>query len=413
MSRAWTSGSRFGAVSIRGMHLALPRPMGFLRIDGPIGAALAGVFLVACFLGCESRALEGPPVGQNGESGGTSREPGDAGTMGGPGGGGTSGAGGSSDPCAISCGQAACPVRAGEPRVLVTSDKDHQIMGLAANADTLFWGTYPNQTQGELRSMPLAGGPSTLLASNVVITELFLDGSTLYYVDRNNGYSLIAIPATGGTSRVVAAGSTIGWITAYGASIYFAQGNGIMRVDRTASNKAPESVVVAAGTLWGFAVDDTNVYWAAYSTGGSLNRRSLAGGDTTKLRTSSAPITFPIIDGDDIDYMEGINTPATCMSAIWAIAKSGAGAPRLISPGTSGIDVRVPVRDGTTLYWSSDSPHGAVLKMVKGQTPEILAASQINVTAPVLGPSDIYWIATDSRVLTGPDWLYEVRTLPK
>ena len=113
---------------------------------------------------------------------------------------------GSGGACAISCGAAACPVRDGQPRVLVTSPTDHQIMGLAVNADTLFWGTYPNQTQGEIRSMPLAGGPSTLLASNVIVSELYLDGATLYYVtnDRTGNASLLAIPATGGTSRMVA-----------------------------------------------------------------------------------------------------------------------------------------------------------------------------------------------------------------
>ena len=166
----------------------------------------------------------------------------------------------------------------------------------------------------------------------------------------------------------------------------------------------------AAGTLWGFAVDEINVYWASYSNGGALSRRALPGGDTTTLRTSSAPITFPITDGDDIVYMEGTNTPATCQSAIWAIAKAGTGTPRLISPGTSGIDVRQPVRDGATLYWASNSPHGALLRMAREQeqTPEILATEQVNITTPVLGPADLYWIASGSGLTT-----YEVRTLPK
>ena len=205
---------------------------------------------------------------------------------------------------------------------------------------------------------------------------------------------------------MVASGSRIAWITSDASSIYFAQGNQIMRADRSGSGVVP--VVGAAGTLWGFAVDEINVYWASYSNGGTLSRRALPGGNTTTLGTSSAPITFPITDGDDIVYMEGINTPATCQSAIWAIAKAGTGTPRLISPGTSGIDVQQPVRDGATLYWASNSPHGALLRMAKGQTPEILATEQVNVTTPVLGPADLYWIASGSGLTT-----YEVRTLPK
>jgi hypothetical protein len=378
----------------------------------------AAILLLACCLGCESRVLSnGPLIDHNGGHSGGPVDAGNAGT-GGPGGDarggndGSAGAGGSTGgACAISCGPAACLVRGGQPRALVTSPNDHQIIGLAVNADTLFWGTYPNQTPGEIRSMPLAGGPSTLLASNVVITELFLDGSTLYYVtnDRTGNASLLAIPATGGTSRTVATGSRIAGITADASGIYFAQGNQIVRADRSGSGVAP--VVNAAGTLWGFAVDETNVYWAAYSNGGALSRRALAGGDTTTLRTSSAPITFPITDGDDIVYVEGINTPDTCQSAIWAVAKAGTGTPRLISPGTSGRNVRQPVRDGAALYWANDSPHGALVRTVEQQalqTTEILATEQANIATPVLGPADVYWIAS------GPDLTtYEVRTLPK
>ena len=401
--------------------MALRPPRGYRDCVGR--RAFACAFLVACCLGCETRALtSGPPVDQNGGAGGNPGDPGNAGTAGaggrggdgggGTGGGGTSGggnatgsAGSSGDPCAISCGPSACAVRDGQPRVLVTSTHD-QIMALAVSADTLFWGTYPSAGPGEIRSMPLAGGPSTLLVSSVVVTELYLDGSTLYYVndDRRGNSSLLAVPTTGGTPRAVATGLRIFGITSTASYIYFAQGVDIVRVDRAGSSAG--SIVSTTGTLWGFAVDDTNVYWASYSNGGTLYARALAGGNVTKLRTSSAPITFPITDGDDIDYMEGINTPATCMSAVWAVSKSGTGAPRQISPGTSGIDVRVPVRDGTTLYWASDSPHGAVLRMTAGQTPEILAAQQVNVSAPVIGPTDIYWIATTPAA-------YEVRTLPK
>src|SRR5439155_2335098 len=266
---------------------------------------------------------------------------------------------------------------------------------------------------GEIRSMPLAGGPSTRLADNVIVSELYLDGSTLYYVtnDRTGMSSLALIPAAGGTARVVATGSGIGFVTADASGIYFGQKNAggyrIMRFDRAGAGVTP--VVDVTGTLWGFAVDATNIYWASYSNGGTLYRRSLAGGDTTMLRASSAPITSPIVDGDDIDFVEGINTPDTCQSSIWAVSKVGAGTPRLISPGTSGIDAWRPVRDDTHVYWGRSSHQGAVLRTVRGQppeTPQILAEDQVNVGALILGPTDVYWIASSGSV-------YEVRTLPK
>ena len=158
---------------------------------------LRTAILLACCLGCNAGILGNRPlVDHNGGRGGGPVNTGNAGPgrqarrrrldgrqqrrrrhrrqrRHGPGSAGTGGGGA----CAISCGPAACPVRDGQPRVLVTSPNDHQLIGLAVNADTLFWGTYPNQPQGEIRSMPLAGGPSTLLASNVIVGELYLDGS--------------------------------------------------------------------------------------------------------------------------------------------------------------------------------------------------------------------------------------------
>jgi hypothetical protein len=401
---------------------------------------LIGVVLVAWCFGCGSRVLGGPverrDAGAGGSGGdqadggrGGSDGPGGAGGRGGTGGpggdggrggtaasGGAGGAGG--DPCVITCGANPCPVRAGEPRVVVTSPFEKQILAIAVSADTLYWGTYPNQTEGEIRSMPLAGGPSKLLAQNVIVSDLYLDGSTLYYVtnDRAGGASLAVVAAAGGIPQVIAKGAGFGSLTSDASGIYFgvratstsaAPGaSRIMRVDRAGTGVTP--VVEVTGTLWGFAVDDTNVYWAAYWNGGALSRRSLAGGDTTTLRASSAPITSPVVDGEDLLFVEGISTPDVCQSAIWSVPKIGAGgvAPRLISPGTSGIDVFRPVRDGTHLYWARSSRQGAILRTVKGQTPELLAADQRSVGALTLGPTDVYWIA-------GTGSSYEVRTLPK
>jgi hypothetical protein len=393
---------------------------------GPI-KPLAGVLLVAGLLGCDSRSLSGGTtigvVAGTGGSFGKGGNPGRGGTDspsddGGGGASGASGRGGATgastgsggDPCATFCGTVPCPARAGQPRVLVTSPFDHQIGAIAVSAETIYWGTYPNQTSGEVRSMPLAGGPSTLLVENVIVSDMLLDGSTLYYVanDRSGMAALFALPVTGGTSRIIATGSGIGFVTSDASGIYFAQKSGggyrIVRADRAGSGVTP--LLEVMGTLWGFVIEETNIYWASYSNGGGLYRRSLAGGDTTTLRISGSPITSPVSDGADIDFVEGISTPATCQSAIWSIAKAGGGTPRLLSPGTSGNDVWRPVRDEGHLYWAKSNPHGEILRTVRGQTPEILAADQSGVGQVILGPTDVYWIA-------GTGSAYEVRTLPK
>ena len=124
-----------------------------------------------------------------------------------------------------------------------------------------------------------------------------------------------------GPPGAIATGSRVASVTSDASSIYFVNGTSIMRADRAGSTATP--VVQVTGTPWGFAVDATNVYWASYSNGGALYRRALAGGETATLRASTAPITRPIVDGDDIDFVEGINTPDTCQSAVWSVAKAG------------------------------------------------------------------------------------------
>jgi hypothetical protein len=135
-------------------------------------------------------------------------------------------------------------------------------------------------------------------------------------------------------------------------------------------------------------------------------RRPRAGGDTTTLASTSEPITSPVVDSADIDYVEGISTPMTCRSRVMAIAKAGGTNARQISPGSSGVDVVNLVRDDTHVYWASNSARGAILRTRKGETPEILAADQQSASGLVLSSTDVYWIA---RAGTS----YEVRTVPK
>ena len=313
--------------------------------------------------------------------------------------------------CTIHCGTAPCPVRSGQPRVILTSPFDQQIGAIAVSGDTLYWGTYPNQTVGEIRSMPLTGGPSTLLVSNVIIQTLLLDGATLYYVstDRAGMSTLGAIPTTGGTPKVLETARDIGYLAANGSTIYFDEGGTgftrIMRVD--SSNGSVTQVLLSPGAGKGFAIDDTYVYWTLYLNNGLLQRTPFGGSNTHAFRSSLAPITSPLLDGDDLDFVEGTATPDTCRSTILSVPKSPGGeAPTVVSPGTSGIDVMELVRDETHLYWASSGVHGAVLRTVKGQTPEIIAPDQFGATQVRLGPKDVYWI---SRAGT----TYEVRTVPK
>jgi hypothetical protein len=203
--------------------------------------------------------------------------------------------------------------------------------------------------------------------------------------------------------RDIAQAPRIMYVLPTPAGIYFGKGgSGVLhQVVRTGRDGVgAKSVISLFGTLWGFALDDLNVYVADYDYRGLIVRGPLIGGSTGTLTTSPEPITSPILDGQDIIFVEGVSSPDTCRSAVMSLSGGR------ISPGTSGIDVMGLVRDDSHIYWSSTGVRGAVLRVRKGQTPEIIAADQQSASPPVLSPTDVYWIARAGAT-------YEVRTVPK
>jgi hypothetical protein len=379
----------------------------------------------------------GGSSGGVGGKGGTSGSGGSTGGMGGKGGSsgtaGVAGRGGQSDAgradasppfdggnpdvdagCSIACGSGPCPVRSGVPRGIVSRPFDQQIKAIAVSADTLYFGTYPSQPDGAIYAMPLAGGAPTLLVGSVRISDLRLDGDTLYYVSEDGSglstASLRAISTTGGLPRDIAQAPQIIGVVPSPAGIYFGKaGSGVIdQVVRTGRDGTGARAVISLfGTLWGFAIDDYEVYVADYDYRGLIVRGPLIGiGGGGTMTTSPEPITSPIVDGDDIVFVEGVSAPDTCRSAVMAISRSGPAVIQRLSPGTSGVDVMGLVRDDMHIYWSSAGVRGAVLRVRKGQIPEIIAADQQGASPPVLGATDVYWIARAGST-------YEVRTVPK
>jgi hypothetical protein len=314
--------------------------------------------------------------------------------------------------CAIACGAVPCATRSVPSRTLLSSPTDRQILGIAADATTVYFSTCSRSgVEADLRSLPLAGGaPSVLVTTNVIVENLHVDGATLYYVttslDPDDPYTLFSIPITGGSPRAIAKGVAMADIVLAPGVIYFSleqAGRGtVQRVARDGSNLT--TILETTDALGGFAVDDTQIYWTTNANGGTLSSRALGGGPVKTLRTSTSSLSAPLVDGENLHYVEGTNTPATCRSVIMSIPKTG-GEPRRVSPGTSGIDTSKLTADGNHLYWISQSPMGAVLRAVPGETPTILAAGQLSRLL-ALSSTHLYWVAFSNAA-------YEVRMAPK
>jgi hypothetical protein len=321
------------------------------------------------------------------------------------------------DPCSIHC--AWCSPRGAPLRTVVTTSLDAPITAIAVKDKTLCFATNPATTPGEIRSMPIAGGDSTVLVSSVSVREMLVAGSWLYYTASIGGnQSLLSrIPVSGGP-RVDIIRGEISYLTFADSWVYYGWSGGASdSIERTHIDTLDRSNVVdVKGRLSGLMVDVQQtlkqVYWTANDNGGGFFAHNLVNDNETTLHTSLEPITSPLIVGSFGFFVEGIATPDTCRSRIrMAGTAPSTWATMDYSPGTTGINATRLAFHALDLYWLSVGIHGAVLRARAApfseaeKMPQIVASEQRSASGLVLTATDVFWIARS-------DATTEVRTVP-
>ena len=350
--------------------------------------------------------------------GGTAGSVGTGGTAGG--GGGQGGAGGTTmpppDPCSIKC--AWCSPRGALLRTVVTTSLDEPITAIAVKDQTLFFATNPVTTPGEIRSMPIAGGDSTVLVPSVSVREMVVVGAWLYYTWSIGGnQSLLSrIPVSGGL-RVDITRGEISYLTFADSWVYYGWSGGASdSIERTHIDTLESSKVVdVKGRLSGLTVNLQavlkQVYWTANDNGGGFFAHDLVNDNETTLHTSVEPISSPVVNGGLGLFVEGIATPDTCRSAIRMAWISSPRPAMNYSPGTTGINATRLAMGQPYLYWLSVGIHGAVLRGIPvpvteaDKKPEIVASEQRSASGLVVTGTDVFWIVRS-------DATSEVRTTP-
>jgi hypothetical protein len=132
---------------------------------------------------------------------------------------------------------------------------------IAVDATHVYWTTY-----GALESVPLAGGPATMLASGGE-NGVALDATNVYWT---TNVALEKMPLAGGTPVTLAGAmsSTLGGIAVDSAHVYAPTQSAGTVLSVPIGGGSPSTLASGQEDPWDVAVDCTNVYWANRGTCG-------------------------------------------------------------------------------------------------------------------------------------------------
>lgn len=338
----------------------------------PTGVALVCLALSACTSVVEdhsagsSAAASTTTGGTGGASSATGSTTGDGGASTGVGGaGGSGGTGGVAD-CSA-------------PTITAIATEQADIRAIALDDTNIYWTTYvDSKKQGQIRTMPKAGGSVTILATTpqVVAKELAVDATHVYW---------------SGSSSVVLNGTTYKKTTIYSVI----KGGGLMAAKELAST-------FGAFTL-GFAIDQDRVYWlipgdAVYSVPKAGNA-----GVTTVLPHDPKNIVYRhalAADQDHLYFLEGAVQVLTMPSS--------GGVPALLATTMADppVDTSTFALDGKRVYWGN-AEVGHVTSVSKGGGPVTThVAGKEFVSTIAVNSACVYWTTVGAQ----PD---EVRAAPK
>jgi hypothetical protein len=136
----------------------------------------------------------------------------------------------------------------------------------------------------------------------------------------------------------------------------------------------------ATGSLFGIAIDETDIYFTAQSAdSGALARVPIDGGVVTTLAQSSSAL-FVAVDTTRVYW--------TADDAVMSLSKDG-GVPSTLASGPqqfSGVAL-----DSTCVYWTTAGGGTIVRYAIDGGSPSTLATNQVQPSALALGSDSVYW----------------------
>jgi len=305
--------------------------------------------------------------------------------------------------CAVNV-VAAGPASAPTARIAIDDERAFWTFGRM-----LFDGAPP--PTGTVKSVPLAGGTPTVVASELYVpTEIALASNDVFWLDAFSR-GIMKAPKTGGATTRVLHTSNGQHLAVDGENIYwtdYENGPGVFKAPIGGGETV--RLAVAEGRLTGFALDETHAYWADYveETGVSRAARvSIDGGEPSVLHSAVTYWPSGLAVGSDAVYRHSltgrVSTDGRTLVSILRIPLDG-GAPVTLAeePGLGRIAL-----DATTLYFTVTLADGDAIRKIplRGGGVSTVAVAQPDVSALAANAGNVCWLGSTvvCRVCEDPE----------
>ena len=248
--------------------------------------------------------------------------------------------------CGHDCQGGLC--NAGKCQPLAISTNQSSPLGIAVDADNVYWTQYRSNGNGAILSCSINGcnnTPTALATGQYSPWSVAVDSTSVYWTEQGAG-----------TVRKCAIGGC--------------------------SNN-PATLVSHQSVPYGIAVDATNVYWINSTTSGSLMECAIGGcGDAgTSLANNQVSGTNPAVFGTNVYWNDS--------SHVERCATTGcSGTPTLLTTTSSAAGIAT---DGTNVYWAEENGNIKSCSVNGCVTPSTLASGQGTPVLVAVDSTNVYW----------------------
>jgi len=303
--------------------------------------------------------------------------------------------------CGHSCGTMTCTMGGCDSIVLSTEfDPPGR---LTIDSSNVYW----SNLDGTIKSVPIAGGATTTLASGLGAgMGIGVDAQNVYAVSQDG--RIVSAPLTGTMAVTVLATAqpqpyalAVDGTNVYWSTIGSGAGNGtIMACAKTGCGQVPTTLASGIHVQYPYGIATTAglVYWTSFNFGGELNTVSTTGG------TMSTP-------GTNLGYPYEVAIAGTTIltvlygqgGGVATLTTTGGGQPYHVAGGQS-----FPTEgttDGVSAYWTLTIPsaqNGATLmkaSLTSGLPPQVLATGVQPAGSVAVDGTWVYWLSNGGQVL--------------
>jgi len=200
------------------------------------------------------------------------------------------------------------PLGGGATQVPVTSP-DGWIGGLAVDSGNLYW---IDQDDGQILSMPVAGGATTTIATGLTTPGgLAIREGSIYLTDPDG--DLMTVPVGGGAVTTLVHGPGLppheeveGFPPALAvddSNVYFSQSYAANPIVAQVPRVGGAMTVLAHDSAGGIAVDAKYVYWSDDS---SVSRVPIGGGPICVIASNQSQIVGPALDESSVYWATSV-----------------------------------------------------------------------------------------------------------